>query len=112
MVTIPVWLRDKQPDGFLVTAFGMPACQAVGKTPQDVLDEVQHQLTDALQNSDFELDVITSDDPDHPLLAVAGMFANDSQFDDMLAFMEADRRELDARMAACDYGIDLSDSAT
>lgn len=35
---------------------------------------------------------------EHPWMKFAGMFKDDPQFDEMLAYIEADRRELDAQM--------------
>ncbi|WP_375510820.1 hypothetical protein [uncultured Nostoc sp.] len=35
---------------------------------------------------------------EHPWMKFAGGFKDDPQFDEMLAYIEADRRELDAQM--------------
>lgn len=54
-------------------------------------------LFEHLQRSEIvQIDI----ESEHPLLERAGIFQDDPQFNDMLAFIEADRRELDAKLEA------------
>ncbi|MBC6476885.1 MAG: hypothetical protein GDA56_02900 [Hormoscilla sp. GM7CHS1pb] len=50
--------------------------------------------------SEEELEKLKKENPDNPWIQNAGIFKDDPQFDDMLADIEAYRRELDAEMEA------------
>lgn len=95
MTKVSIVLEDKQGEGFLATVLGLPECKARGVSRQEALDNVQKVLFDHLQGSEIvEIDI----DTEHPLLKRAGIFQDDPQFNDMLAFIEADRRELDMQL--------------
>ena len=51
------------------------------------------------------------ENPDNPWIQNAGIFKDDPHFDDMLADIEAYRRELDAEMAAYYNSLDGEDEA-
>ncbi len=46
-------------------------------------------------------------DPEHPWLTFAGKYKDDPQFDEMLAFIEANRCELDAEMEIAPRDLNL-----
>ncbi|BDA74908.1 hypothetical protein CAL7716_090740 [Calothrix sp. PCC 7716] len=97
MTKVSIVLEDKQGEGFLATVLGLPECKAQGVNRQEALDNIQKVLFDHLQGSEIiEINI----DTEHPLLKLAGIFQDDPQFNDMLAFIEADRRELDAKLQA------------
>lgn len=97
MSKVSVLVENEQEKGFLATVLGLPECKARGISRQEALDNVQKLLLNHLQGSEIvELDV----DTEHPLLKRSGIFQDDPQFNDMLAFIEADRRELDAQQEA------------
>ena len=50
--------------------------------------------------SEEEFEKMKKENPDNPWIQNAGIFKDDPQFDDMLAYIEAYRRELDAEMEA------------
>ncbi|MBC6473167.1 MAG: STAS-like domain-containing protein [Hormoscilla sp. GM102CHS1] len=50
--------------------------------------------------SEEGIEKMKKENPDNPWIQNAGMFKDDPQFDDMLAYIEAYNRELDAEMAA------------
>jgi predicted RNase H-like HicB family nuclease len=95
MTKVSIVLEDKQEEGFLATVLGLPDCKAQGNSRQEALDNVQKVLFDHLQGSEIvEIDI------EHSLLKRAGIFQDDPQFNDMLEFIEADRRKLDAELEA------------
>lgn len=97
MTKVSIVLEDKQGEGFLATVLGLPECKARGVSRQEALDNVRKVLFEHLQGSEIvEIDI----DFEHPLVKRAGIFQDDPQFNDMLAFIEADRRELNAKLEA------------
>ncbi|BAZ17819.1 hypothetical protein NIES4071_96990 [Calothrix sp. NIES-4071] len=90
MSKVSVLLEDGHGEGFLATVLGLPECKARGVSRQEALDNVRKVLLEHLQGSEIvEIDI----ESEHPLLKRAGIFQDDPQFQDMLAFIEADRRD-------------------
>lgn len=58
-----------------------------------------------------ELEQMKRDNPDNPWIQMAGIFKDDPQFDEMLAYIEEDRRQLDAEMEAYYRQLDEEDEA-
>jgi len=63
-------------------------------------DYLKEPTAPAKKLSEEEIEKIKKENPDNPWIQNAGMFKDDPQFDDMLAYIEAYNRELDAEMAA------------
>ena len=57
------------------------------------------------------LEKMRKENPDNPWIQDAGMFKDDPLFDEMLEYIEAYRRELDAEMAAYYNSLDREDEA-
>ncbi len=97
MSKVSVLLEDEREKGFVATVLGLPECKARGINRQEALENVRKVLSEHLQGSEIvEIDI----EPEHPLLKRAGIFQDDPQFNDMLAFIEAERRELNAQLEA------------
>jgi len=56
--------------------------------------------------SEEELEKMKKENPDNPWIQDIGIFKDDPQFDDMLAYIEAYNRELDAEMEAYYNSLD------
>lgn len=83
--------------GYQATVWGLPDCQVFAPTRKDALANLHELVNNRLQNVEIITAVV--DLPSgHPWMKFAGMFKDDPQFDDMLADIEAYRRELDAEM--------------
>ncbi|MBO1350310.1 MAG: STAS-like domain-containing protein [Hormoscilla sp. GUM202] len=61
--------------------------------------------------SEEELEKLKKENPDNPWIQDIGIFKDDPQFDDMLAYIEAYNRELDAEMEAYYNSLDGEDEA-
>ncbi|MGJ5630803.1 hypothetical protein [Nostoc sp. CALU 1950] len=90
-------LIENQPDGGVsATVLGLPDFKGSGVTKEEALEKV----IQLLQERKPEIVTLEIEPPqaEHPWMKFAGMFKDDPQFDEMLAYIEADRRELDAQM--------------
>jgi len=79
---------------------GWPDLSAVGDSEQTVIERVRETLRERLAQSKIvriEVDetVTKTTASEHPWLPFLGMWKDDPTFDDLLARMEAYRRELD-----------------
>jgi hypothetical protein len=110
MTSLSVLLEENK-KGFLARVLGLPDCQAEGVTREQALENLRHTLPEPLSSTDITFKAIETPYPEHPWLKVAGMFEQDSQFDDMLAFIEADRQKLDAEMEEYYRQLDQGNSA-
>lgn len=88
---------------YQATVWGLPEIQATGETKEAVLKSIKQLLTARLEKVEVISDKI--DLPakaEHPWMKFAGMFKDDPQFKEVLADIEAYRREIDAKMEAYD----------
>lgn len=94
-------LIQPQPGGmYRATVLGWPDLSAVGDSEQTVIERVRQILRERLAQSKIvriEVDetVAKTTASEHPWLPFLGMWRDDPTFDDLLARMEAYRRELD-----------------
>jgi len=94
-------LIQPQPGGtYRATVLGWPDLSAVGDSEQTVIKRVRETLRERLAQSKIvriEVDetVTKTTASEHPWLPFLGMWKDDPTFDDLLARMEAYRRELD-----------------
>lgn len=83
--------------GYQATVWGLPDCQVFAPTREDAIENLNKLVNTRLQN----VEIITAEiehPSQHPWMKFAGKYKDDPQFDDMLADIEAYRRELDAEM--------------
>ncbi|MEA5625252.1 hypothetical protein [Nostoc sp. UHCC 0251] len=101
-------LIENQPDGGVsATVLGLPDFKGFGVTKKEALEK----LIKLLQEREPEIVTLEIEPPqtEHPWMKFAGMFKDDPQFDEMLAYIEADRRELDAQMEGYYRQLDAED---
>ena len=99
-LTYAVILEEKE-GNYQATVWGLPEIQATGEIKEAVLKSINQLLTARLEKVEVISDQI--DLPaksEHPWMKFAGKYKDDPLFDDMLAEIEAYRRELDAKMEA------------
>jgi predicted RNase H-like HicB family nuclease len=95
-LTYTVMVEQKE-GNYQATLWGLPEIQATGKTKEAVLKSIKAFLTTRLEKVEVISDKI--DLPaksEHPWMKIAGKYKDDPLFDDMVAEIEAYRRELDA----------------
>jgi predicted RNase H-like HicB family nuclease len=80
---------------YQATAIGMPNCRAKGATRDIALQNIKQILTDKLNHSEIVTLKIDIPQPEHPWTQFAGMFQNDSQFEDMLKDIQTYRQEIE-----------------
>lgn len=89
-------LIEYQPDGEVsATVLGWQDCQVQGATKEEALNKLRQLLTSRLQNKEIVSLDIEIPQSQHPWLKFAGMFKDDPDFEDVLADIEAYRREVD-----------------
>ena len=94
-------LIQPQPEGtYRATVLGWPDLSAVSDNDQTVIERIRQIVRERLAQGkivriDVDGNVAETADPEHPWLPLLGMWRDDPTFDDLLARMEAYRRELD-----------------
>jgi predicted RNase H-like HicB family nuclease len=89
-------LVEKKAGGYQATVWGLPDCQVFAKTREDAINHLHELVNIRLQNVEIITQEIEQPKAEHPWMKFAGKYKDDPQFDDMLADIEAYRRELDA----------------
>jgi predicted RNase H-like HicB family nuclease len=85
-----------QPEGEVsATVLGWQDCQVQGATKEEALNKLRQLLTSRLQNTEIVSLDIEIPQSEHPWMKFAGMFKDDTDFEDVLADIEAYRREVD-----------------
>ncbi|WP_315788949.1 type II toxin-antitoxin system HicB family antitoxin [Fischerella sp. JS2] len=92
-----VLIAEKE-GGFQATVWGLPECQVFATTREDALKNLHELVNSRLQNVEIVTQEIEAPKSEHPWIKFAGKYKDDPQFDDMLADIEAYRREVDAGM--------------
>ncbi len=102
----------EQVDGnFSATALGLPDCQATGATKEEALKNLTQLLTQRLANAEIVSLEIEPPKKEHPWIKLAGKYKDDPQFDEMMEFIEQERREDYERMEEYYRQLDASDKA-
>ena len=88
-----VFLKRVSESRYQATAMAFPDCAVVGSSREEALAKVRCAIRAYL--AEGEIVRVEIDEPQHPLLRFAGMFADDPTFDDFLSEIETYRREVD-----------------
>ena len=91
-----VLIKKEGGDRFSATLLGWPNCQGVGKTRSRAISNLQELVNSQLAEAEVATVELKSNLSDSPWVRCAGMFKDDPQFDEVLAYIEEYRRELDA----------------
>ncbi len=92
-------LIEAKENGYQATVWGLPDCQVFATTKEEAINNLHELMENRLQN--VEIVIQETEKPitsEHSWMKFAGKYKDDPQFDDMLADIEAYRRELDAEM--------------
>jgi hypothetical protein len=101
-MTFDVILLKQAENGYVARPMLWPDSVVHGATEQEALERVRALIRDLLSRTQFvrvEVD-IPEHQVDNPWLAKAGMFADDSTWDDFLKAMADYRRQLDEEQAS------------
>ncbi len=102
----------EQADGnFSATALGLPGCQATGATKEEALKNLTQLLTQRLANAEIVSLEIEPPKKEHPWMKFAGKYKDDPLFDEMMEFIEQERREDYERMEEYYRQLDAEDEA-
>lgn len=92
-------LVENQSDGRVkATLLGLPDCHSLGNTETEAIEKLSQSLQTRLETAKIVTLEIAAPQIENPWMKFAGIFKDDPQFDEMLEYIEADRRELDAQM--------------
>ncbi|MBW4510284.1 MAG: type II toxin-antitoxin system HicB family antitoxin [Scytonematopsis contorta HA4267-MV1] len=89
-------LVEEKEDGYQATVWGQPDLFVSASTREEALKNLNELVNTRLQNVEIVTAVIEAPKSEHPWMKFAGKYKDDPQFNDMLADIEAYRRELDA----------------
>jgi len=97
-LTYPVLVKQEQIGVWSVQVLGWSESKVHAAAREEALSQLRQFLTEQLANA--ELIQLEIDHPNYknPWLELAGKYKDDPQFEEMLAYIEADRRTLDAEM--------------
>ncbi|WP_414574920.1 hypothetical protein [Anabaena sp. CCY 9402-a] len=98
-LTYDVLIENQQDGTFKATLLGLPDCQALGNTETAAIETLIQSLQSRLETAKIiTVEIPATEVVKNPWLKFAGMFKDDPQFDEVLAYIEAERSELDAQM--------------
>jgi hypothetical protein len=95
-VTVDVLVRREPKGRYRATVLGWPECTASAASRDEAIERTRQSLVDLLAEAEIiQLDVETR--PASSTLAqFVGMWADDETFDQFIAVMETNRRQVDA----------------
>lgn len=102
-----VLIENEQDGTVKATLLTLPDVKSSGATKEEALEN----LIQLFQERKPEIVTLEIEpiETEHPWMKFAGMFKDDPLFDEVLEFIEADRRELDAEMEAYYLQLDAED---
>ena len=96
-------LIEQETEGkYQAMVLGWAGCQAEGNSREEVITNITRVVGDRLEKSELISLVIQPSKPEHPWMKFAGMYKDNPLFDEVVAYMEADRNTFDREMTA-DY---------
>ncbi|BAY80170.1 hypothetical protein NIES25_66580 (plasmid) [Nostoc linckia NIES-25] len=102
-------LVEAKEGGYQATVWGLPDCQVFSATREEALQNLHELVNSRFQNLEIVTQEIAAAKSEHPWMKFAGKYKDDPQFDDMLADIEAYRRELDAEMEEYYRQLDIEE---
>ncbi len=108
-LTYYVLIENEQDGKVSATVIGLSDCKATGATREEAIATLRQRLNERLAKAEIVSLEIEPPKIEHPWMKFAGMFKDDPQFDEMLEYIEAYRRELDTEMEAYYRQLDAED---
>ncbi|MBE9048916.1 hypothetical protein IQ243_00530 [Nostocales cyanobacterium LEGE 11386] len=92
-------LIENQADGTVkATLLGLPDCQGSGNTEAEAIEQLSQGLQNRLETAKIVTLEIETPKSEHPWLKFAGMHQDNPLFDEVLGYIEEERKLLDAKM--------------
>lgn len=95
-LTYPILVEPTQSGCWTAQVVGWAESRVESATRSEALHQLQQRLSEQLANSHLVHLEVPAPQPENPWLAIAGLFKDDPQFDEVIAEIERDRQELDA----------------
>ncbi len=93
-MTYSVLVEENSDHGFRATALGFPECRTVAQTREQALLELQSLLAERLSKAEIvEVELPQQTRNEHTWKKFAGMFHDQSLFDETIEAIEVHRRE-------------------
>jgi predicted RNase H-like HicB family nuclease len=99
---LKVLIEPKTEGKYQAVVLGWEECKAEGNSREEVITNISRILGDRLEKAELISLEIQSPKPEHPWMKFAGMYKDNPLFNEVVAYIEADRRALDEEIAA-DY---------
>jgi predicted RNase H-like HicB family nuclease len=96
-------------DKVVATVLGMSECKGYGDTEELALANLHENLSARLANAKIVPIRLKSSGKENPWMKLAGKYKDDPQFQAMLDYIEADRRQLDEETEAYYQQLDNRD---
>ena len=89
-------VEDRKTAGYTASILGWPSCTATGATKAEALTRLRQVIRDRLSSVEIVPIEVDVSENGHPLARFAGMFKDDTLFDQFVEDMAAYRRQIDA----------------
>lgn len=108
-LTYDVLIERGSDDKVIATVLSMPECRASGGTEEEALNNLRSGIEARFANAKIVSMKMELSKEENPWMKLAGKYKDDPQFDAMLKYIEADRRELDAETESYYQQLDAQD---
>jgi hypothetical protein len=99
-LTVNVLVKIEQGDKVSATVLGLPEYRVVSSDRSSAIAKLEKLLAETLSDSELvSLEVEMPSKQEHPWRKFAGMYKDSELFESVLANIEANRRELNTKMA-------------
>jgi predicted RNase H-like HicB family nuclease len=92
---LTVLIEQKIEGKYQAMVLGWDRCQAEGNSREEVITNISRVVGDRLEKSELISLAIQPPKPEHPWMKFAGMYKDNPLFNEVVAYMEADRRIID-----------------
>jgi len=89
-------LVEKKEGGYQATVWGLPEFSVFDINREEALKKLHQLVNHRLKNLEVVTQEVTLSKPENPWIKFAGMYKENPVFDEVIAYMEAYRQELDA----------------
>ena len=92
-------LIENQPDNTVkATLLGLPDCEGLGNTETEAIEKLSQSLQTLLETAKIVTLEIAAPPSENPWIKFAGMHKDNPLFDEVISYIEEDRKELDLQM--------------
>ncbi len=109
-ITLTVLISEQSAGGYQATVLGWSDCQGLGLTKEEAIANLNQAISTRLETTEIASLQIVNPNAEHPWMKLAGKYKDDPDFDEMLADIEAFRRERDAEMEDYYRQLDAEES--